>query len=276
MKLTAAYFASGTTPMNLDSWWLEKLILIDKSFQKTEMIGKVWKLKCDAFKAVDILKEKGIKLDVFISINEGLCEGGGEYPMNGQFFLAYLMQILKDEYFHIYAPKYYTQQIDYRWHFPNLPYTIQALKKDDYDFDLSLLNNAGKYLPKVLKMKRNIDQTVVHPLFSNIQIHWKSIWEEANNLKGIFIPDGSMLPYLTRFLPKIHIFQKGISPIEQFNLYDLSNGDVIGITPWSSLDYPSEIAQLDSWAKNKGVTVKIFYLDSKDKNKLFGRLSTII
>lgn len=270
MKLTAAYFASGITPMNLSSWGLENLILIDNGFLKTEMNGNIWKLKCDAIEAVDILREKGIKLDVYISINEGLNEGGGKYPLNGQYFLGYLMQILQPNYFHIYAPNYYRQAQPYflSHHLPDLPYKKNNVNSSDIGFDFSLLNNSGNYEVKIFKMERKLEQAKVHPLFSNISIERKSIWEEAKNLNKILITETKMLSYLKYYFHKICPFTKGEFPFEQMNQQNLNSGDTIGIVPWSSLNYPKELLQLNLWAKAKNITIKIFYLESKDQIKL--------
>ena len=269
MRPIAAYFASGTSPMNLESWGLEKLILVDKTFSRTEMNGNVWKLKCDAFEAVDILKEKGIKLDIFISINEGLSEGGPDYPLNGEYFLAYAMPILNGEYYHIYSADYY-RGLNPRYlshHLPKLPYRKELIT--DFNFNLNLLNNGGGgYSVKVYKMTRNIDMPLIHPLFCNITLHRKSIWEEADTLKGLFLPENTLLKYLNNYSEKIISFTKMEFPLERLYNCGYTKGDVIGVVPWRSANYKAEFEQLNTFAKLKGFTIKIFYLDPKDIKKL--------
>ncbi len=265
-----AYFASGNRPMDLKSWDIDLLILVDNSFHKSEFGEKIWEIKSDAIEAVDLLASKGIKLDVFISINEGLNEGGGNYPLNGQFFIGYLMRILNPNYIHIYAPNYYSHTSPkYLSHkLPNIPYVINALKQSDFIYDLSLLNNGGGYLPKVFKMKRLDEACVQHPIFKHIKLVRKSIWEDAESLTKLFLPENTMLPYLKLFSTKIIDFIRGDFPFFKLNNVSITKGGTIGLVPWNSKDYKSELLKLNEWSISNDVLVSVYYLDEGDFSKL--------
>ncbi|GAB4143326.1 MAG: hypothetical protein Fur0041_18410 [Bacteroidia bacterium] len=104
---TLAYMACGTQKMNLNALPYRHCFLSDRSFKNSYQKNNFICLAGDAIKALKYLRNKDQKLDCFISINEGLLEGGGDYPLNGEFFLALLSPVLNDIYLHIYSPEYY-------------------------------------------------------------------------------------------------------------------------------------------------------------------------
>lgn len=98
---TLAYFGCGIEPMDFTSFRYDRIILIDYNLANPNTIleeviygKKIINMACDAFVAIDLLKEQKIKLDCFISINEGLYEGGGFYPLNGSYFYLIYHQSL--------------------------------------------------------------------------------------------------------------------------------------------------------------------------------------
>jgi hypothetical protein len=64
-------------------------------------------METEAICAVDLLRCMDIKIDAFLCWNEGLFEGGGDYPLNGLFFQNFLSPILEDVYTHVNNDSYY-------------------------------------------------------------------------------------------------------------------------------------------------------------------------
>jgi hypothetical protein len=108
---TLVYFASGPYKIEYENLTYDQIYLIDNCF-KSEIfeIGKVKCIGMDCLKAVDYLKGKGVIIDCFVSLNEGLYEGGGSYAINSDMFLGYVMPIMRNEYYHIMNKNYYMGQ----------------------------------------------------------------------------------------------------------------------------------------------------------------------
>ena len=108
---TLVYFASGEPKQFYKELDYDEIYLVDYCFEKGENrwaeSDKVILLGMDCLEAVDWLKNKGVQVDCFVSLNEGLVDGGGKYAIHGDPFFGYAMQIMKGEYLHIMNPNYY-------------------------------------------------------------------------------------------------------------------------------------------------------------------------
>jgi len=104
------YFASGRYKEDYQNLPYDFVFLVDNYFEHQQTIlriGKVTCLKMDALMAAEYLIKNRIMIDCFVSINEGLFGGGGNYVINSDAFMGYVFPILKDEYIHIIDRSYY-------------------------------------------------------------------------------------------------------------------------------------------------------------------------
>ena len=120
---TLAYFASGGYHRTYQYLPFDKVYLIDNCFRyryrttdprfkkNINQIGKVTCIGMDALESISYLKKESVKIDFFVSLNEGLWEGGGSYPINSDFFLGYAMPLLNDRYYHLMDIEYYRGRI---------------------------------------------------------------------------------------------------------------------------------------------------------------------
>lgn len=101
---TLLYLASGNNTDGFSELPFDNVILVDLGFEDTKTVGNLLILKMDAIEAVFLLSTLNVKIDAFVCINEGLYEGGGNYPINSNWFMGLLMLLLKTEYIHISCP----------------------------------------------------------------------------------------------------------------------------------------------------------------------------
>lgn len=272
---TLAYFGCGIEPMDFSSFRYDRIILIDYNLANPNTIleevidGKnIIKMACDAFVAIDLLKDQKIKLDCFISINEGLQEGGGFYPLNGSYFLSYLSPILNDTYIHIYAPKYYGEThfkpLANKKKFVNYSFiNVRKLSNDETGVIGTNLNNGKNFTLKSFLMKRikNIE-------ISECSIHFKlihgNIWDYTDFIDYLFIPNNRYTPFLPSS-NKIALFDKGSFPFYLFDNLKTKGIQTLGIIPWYSKNYEEELKEIIGFAKKYGIVISLFFVDKNDK-----------
>jgi hypothetical protein len=269
---TLAYFASGTEEMDFSAFDYDRIILVDNGYKtgnynlKIKNNKIIIKMACDSIEAVEILKEKDIKLDCFLSINEGLYEGGGHYPLNGEYFLAYLSPILKDIYYHIYAPSYYNNN-DFRTLASKNAFRKSSFnQKSEVDFktagiDPSKLNNAGNYTVKYFMMRRKEEQTFV--ICENIKLIYGNVWNHIEEFEYLFFPKNSHTDYIVKH-KNIHWFTKGEFSFKELNSIDFKIHTKIGIIPWYSNNYKKELKELVEIAKINAIEIVLFFQDIRD------------
>jgi hypothetical protein len=270
---TLAYFASGTEEMDFSDFDYDRIILVDNSYKtgsynlKVENNKTIIKMACDSIEAVEILKEKEIKLDCFIAINEGLFEGGGHYPLNGEYFLAYLSPVLKNIYYHIYAPDYYNNHDFRTLASKNAFRKCSFNRKGEVDFKTaginpSILNNAGNYNLKCFKMQRKEEETF--EISENIKLIYGNIWNHVEELEYLFFPKNSHTDYIAKH-NNIHWFAKGEFPFVKLNeLLKTLKFSKIGIIPWHSNNYKKELRQLEEFANSNNIEIMMFFQDIRD------------
>ena len=275
---TLAYFASGIhfdfDKLNLIQF--DKIILIDYNFKfnnsKIKQINnKILLLKMDAFEAVDYLISKNIKLDCFMSLNEGLCEGGGYYPMNGFYFLSYLSPVLKDTYFHIYDPSYYRFEGCYilgtknafknHWFMES-----EKLKVSSIGLPIDSFSNLEKAI--CLKMVKKQIEISPSKHLNSIEYIKGNIWENYDNLDLLVLPHHRMYSMYITGKEKVKWFKDNVFPHLQIEQLSLIKNSVIGLVLWHGKNYEDDFNRLNEWANKNQIKIKIFFAHDKDKNKL--------
>jgi hypothetical protein len=94
------YLASGSYHPIYEQLNFDNIYLVDYKFGNNQHNGKDAKVKLigkDALLAIDELKRKNIRFDAIVSLNDGLLEGGGTYPMFSDAVIGYLNPLLNDE-----------------------------------------------------------------------------------------------------------------------------------------------------------------------------------
>ncbi len=104
------YLASGVCPERNPTYQelpYDNIFLVDKSYPYSHLISdRIFCIKADATKAVEVFRQAGVKMDFYTSIQEGLNEGGAEYPLNTNAWYGFVLPILKNRYIHLLHSNY--------------------------------------------------------------------------------------------------------------------------------------------------------------------------
>jgi hypothetical protein len=219
----------------------------------------------DCLSAVDYLRKLGVRIDCFVSLNEGLSEGGGNYAINSDMCLSYIMPILGDEYIHIMNKYYY----GHNYHVTmDLPYLMTEIKESDQDYLDPFLFSADDYHKghaKVYQMKKqnSVEYVNINPNIQVSIIH-DSIWNHFDELDLLAIsitPQGQ-----GDFFKGLHkvISLRDLS-VEQILDFCMQNKVVsIGLTPWAHGKYSTFIDQIKNYTKEYPKEISLFHLNKKD------------
>lgn len=269
-----AYFASGPCKAIYESLPFEKIYLVDHYFKgkgnrrngtpdiQVSQSGKIICLGMDCLDAVIYLKQHNVKIDTFVSLNEGLYEGGGSYAISSDFMIGFTMQILNDTYIHIMNRKYYGR--DYHVTM-DLPYLKTEIFEGDPDYLYPLMFSENEYNErnaKVFRMKKSIS---VKDLNINPNIHLSiiqdSIWNYTNELDLIVSsirPQGQ-----GNFFDKLNkvVSLRNFTIAEILDLCVQKKIERIGITPWSNGKYSTFIDQIKNYSKEYPKSISLFHLN---------------
>jgi hypothetical protein len=166
-------------------------------------------LETDSIVAVDILQWMGVRLDAYLAWNEGIFEGGGDYHLNGRFFLKYLSRILPNCYTHVHNEHYFPMR-QRKNGFPILPFVRSVSNGSQFDDLRSILcmfftaNHWNAQDAQIHSMERHERIPIYDsaPL-PNVFLKWGNIWDDAE-LDMIFIP--------MKWLPCNYIFMRRPDP----------------------------------------------------------------
>ena len=271
---TLVYFASGSNKKNYKSLPFDKIYLIDNCFKKDRKdniytVGKITCVGMDCLESIAFLKKENVQIDYFVSLNEGLYEGGGSYAINSDMFLGYFMPLLKDEYIHIMNKSYYQGGYGVSM---DLPYKKKVISEDD-DRYLSpfIFSDADyqKHHAKVFEMTR-INNTQNFNLNSNIKltISHDSIWNHYDKLDLLIL---SIFPESRKT-----IFEKipKVINIKETNYNEILNYCVknkiskIGFTPWLKGKYNNFHEALKNYNAEYPKEITLFHLNKGDFSEL--------
>jgi hypothetical protein len=187
MKKTFSYFASGGyLKPEYNSLPFDRVILIDKVGdgekvnRRLDLSKKIINLKVECNHAIDWMIENNIKLDALMIKNEGLGEGGGDYPLFGRSFFSRVFPILKNKSILVTQMNYYGDL--YQKLIDKLPIELKKIENTEYQ------SSFGKQID-VFEIKK---KEVIHEVskINNIQINSfinKSVWEDKDKLDAIFV-----------------------------------------------------------------------------------------
>lgn len=184
------YFASGSYKEDYQNLPYDHIYLIDGRFhfnRDNEVIGKVTCLKMDALEAANHLINHKIFIDCFVSINEGLFEGGGNYVINSDAFMGYVFPILREQFIHIIDRAYYNYPYIVKMNWPVIKKEINI--GDEFYLDPNLFSTVTRedygnvYLIKKEVKKRKLDLACKTSVF----VVNDSIWSDYNKEDFFFL-----------------------------------------------------------------------------------------
>lgn len=287
------YLASGQYQPFYENINYDQVILVDRKLNIKHLtqpsISKVELIKDDALTALRTLKSRPrFKVDCLVSINEGLIQGGGDYPILNELLLGYLHPMLADEFVLIANFSYYgavrmskrVARLD--WGFISQRLTVNHPKFIDPKIFTTYGNPKAEKFGDVLLLKRSRSSTeiFINPLVKISVVHG-SIWEDEHELDCIGLNIRPAVSKgrekVTRFFLKFRkVFSINGKTIEEILEYAEENKSKrIGLTPWMKGDYIHVIEVLKNY-KSKHLKEITFYHLSKSDYKIFYDLSKII
>ena len=184
---TFAYFASGgRLKPEYNSLPFDRVILIDKAGEgervnhRLDLRKKIINLRIECNHSIDWMIENNIQLDGVMIKNEGLGEGGGDFPLFGRSFFSRVLPLLKNNSILVTKMDHYGYL--YQNLIDKLPISLKRLDSSEYQ------RSFGELID-VFEMKK---MEVIHKVskINNIQINSftnKSVWEDRAKLDAIFI-----------------------------------------------------------------------------------------
>ena len=296
---TLVYFASGFYSPKYQEVDYDRIILVDNCFKNKRWYpesiftkGKVTCLGMDCLESIPYLKNENVTIDCFVCINEGLREGGGRYPINSDFFLGYVMPLLRDTYIHLMNPGYYRINGPGGLHVTmDLPYEMTELSENEKDYINPLTFSNWSYKERHSKVFRmtKISNTQSYAFNDRLKfsIHHDSIWNHYDTLDllAISITDQGQADYFLPF-PKTLFFRNDCIYSRSSNysgnnwyqsykrLYDVfeyckeNRIEKVGITPWALGDYHSFIERLIHFKEDYPKEIHLFHLNKDDYKQI--------
>jgi len=283
---TLLYLASGPIIPEYQQLPFGKMIFVDRQQQQINFRDNRFQfIHADALFAVGRLIKKNIKIDYLVSVNEGLAEGGGNYPVLSDFMLGYLSPILSEEFFLICDPSYYRirpMTLNPEWGF-----TRSIVRPEDPSFIYpSLFANSQRtriFNPdygKVFQLKRNRTVKGLNIRDGlNCKLIYGSIWDDASNLDmiGIKLTSRQEIRSVNRRSITIDQYfrQKGVYDLNQKSIFDiiqyaqLNGYQHLGLSPWMDGKYNKVINALRSCDLGCIKSIAFYHLHKKDFAMLY-------
>ncbi len=268
---TLVYFASGNYRREYQDLNFDRIILIDHCFRQKSTAsqitnkGKVTCVGMDCLEAIQYLRENNIRIDCFVSLNEGLYEGGGNYAINSDFFLGYIIPFFQDNYIHIMNKNYYQREHNVSM---DLPFEMEEISANEKEFIDPFVFSKQDYHEgnaKVYRMKK-VHDTQELVLSSKIKttMYHDSIWGYYDQLDALaisFSEQGQKMFFDD--LPKV-INLRDCSINEVFEYCKTNKIEKIGFTPWGRGKYTSFIEQLQNYKDDYPKEISLFHLNQED------------
>ncbi len=190
---TLVYFASGPNRDEYQSLNFDKIYLIDNYFRNERRNinrvfedGKVTCVGMDCLESVEFLRNENVQIDCFVSLNEGLFEGGGRYAINSDMFLGYIMPLLKDNYIHIMNKNYYCGMYNVTM---DLPYSVHEIGENDKRYLDPMIFSKEDYHVKhakvfVMTRLNSVRSEDINPKI-RLSVHHDSIWNHYDSLDAL-------------------------------------------------------------------------------------------
>ena len=264
---TLVYFASGHYRRDYSDLPFDRVYLVDNILKRYDLtqIDNVTLLGRDCLESVEYFKSNEILVDYFVSLNEGLGEGGGSYAINSDMVLGYTMPIFKDTYYHMMYKGYYGKHWNIKM---DLPYYKEELARDDPNFFDPMIFSEYSYNinAKVYKMtKKRESQIIFSSEKLKVRIIHDSIWCDYDTLDALFL---TIRPWdRTDFF---HLISK-VNFVYNFNsfrdiLYYCNENQLVtvGFTPSPNRMYYNFFDIIKEWDQPYPTKINMYHLNSYD------------
>jgi len=290
---TLLYLAAGPYLKDYITLPFDKMYFVEKneplfntSYQKIPPNAE-W-ICIDALKSIDLLKERDIKVDCLVSLNEGLNDGGSGYAILSDEVMGYLSPILKDDFVLICDFSHYPLEV--RDYYARLDWGFKKVKElkngdsgfiDPKIFTESQKYNAGNY-GHVFRMKRISRSARLSIANQNVEVKLVhgSIWDDEESLDGIGLKlnQKSLIGDCAYNSQSIGDFFLNKSKV--FNLKDMTfdavleyceqnNINHLGLCPWLQGDYQEVINRLQGTLPNSLESISFYHLNTNDFEQLY-------
>jgi len=274
---TLVYFASGPIIEEYQGLHFDKIYLIDNCFRDRNRTqnslltkGKIICIGMDCLQSIDFLKSESVEIDYFVSLNEGLYEGGGSYAINSDLFLGYAMPLFKEQYIHIMNKNYYQNRFNVSM---DLPYSIEEIKEDDSRYLSPFIlskHNYHKEHAKVFQMKKlSILKTEINiNSHLKLQIIHDSIWNYYQELDALMISFSDQgQGYFFDKIPKVtNLYKMNFDDIFEFCLKNRINR--LGLTPFGRGNYYGFLKKLEDLKNEYPKEISLFHLNKNDYKEI--------
>ena len=296
-KKILLYLASGPYKSDYEDLAFERVILVDRLSNK-EVIpndSKVEYWRMDALNAIDEISRRKLKIDCLVSLNDGMFEGGGSYPIFSEFLLGYLHPHLSDDLLVITDLNYYKSlRISKIIGKMDWGFTSSVVKSNNDDFINPLIFSYGmtqencKHINdfgNVFKLKRDrkIYSNKIHA--HQISVRHTSIWEDEDELDfiGLSMPTDNT-EHNRRSFGRIewNFFNqkqkvnsiRNLSFQEVINLAIKKGAKKIGLLPWLNGNYSDILQVLKDNNVEGGLDIRFYHLQKQDFEQIRLSLST--
>jgi len=285
---TLLYLASGGYHPEYDTLPFDRMIFVDRS----ESYGKSYPkndhrirfINEDALIAVDILKKEGAKIDCLVSVNEGLYEGGGTYPVFSGFLMGYLSPLLKDEFTLVCNLNYYTSELKTPMSKLDWGFIKNKILQDDAGYiNPSFFSESQRLSPQqdyghVFLMKKDYSESIFNlsNATTTVKVIHGSIWDDEDQLDVIgliLLSKQSLQGRCRNTINSVDTFFKANPKVldlygktfEEILNYCKTNGYTrIGLTPWLNDNYQEVIQYLKDLNDDFFCSITFYHLNNKD------------
>lgn len=296
-KKTLLYLASGPYKTDYENLPFEQVILVDRLPNPRVMPknSKVEYWRMDALNSIDEVSRRKLKIDCLVSLNDGMFEGGGSYPIFSEFLLGYLHPHLSDDLLVITDLNYYKSlRISKIIGKMDWGFTSSVVKSNNDDFINPLIFSYGmnqencKHINdfgNVFKLKRDrkIYSNKIHA--HQISVRHTSIWEDEDELDfiGLSMPTDNTEPNRRSFgriewnffNQKHKVYSiRSISFQEVINLAIRNDAKKIGLLPWLNGNYSEVLQVLRDNNVEGGLDIRFYHLQKQDFEQIRLFLST--
>lgn len=278
---TLLYLASGEYKPIYEKLPFDRVILVDYHFgnQQLPFPSKVRLMGVDALMAIRQLRAEGVKIHAFVSLNEGLDEGNGHYPIISDALLGYLSPILSDEVVLVLYPKTNLPGAsgNRAWNFgfrvekllPDHPYYLEPT---DFSYSREEGQHGAVYL-----LRRNYSVTPIpNQLNLKLNLIHGSIWQDEDQLDLIGM---NLRPRTSKkqqqlitdfFLGHERVMNiHGKSFAEIIELAEAQGIERLGLTPWKKGDYKEVIDYLQNHRLKNVRLINFYHLNKRDYKELY-------
>jgi hypothetical protein len=278
---TLVYFASGPNRNEYQDLDFDSIYLIDNCFKNRRgdqnnilTNRKVTCIGMDCLESIEFLKSEKVKIDCFVSLNEGLYEGGGRYAINSDMFLGYVMPLLKDKYIHIMNKYYYHNMYHVTM---DLPYVMVEINETDCRYLSPFIFSKEDYHKgnaKVFQMSKIFNKTDIDINFKiKFSVIHDSIWNYYDCLDAfaISITDQGQRDFFNKIPKMLDLNKMCFDDILTFCV--LNKTEKIGFTPWGRRNYSYFIDKLIEHSEDYPKEIMLFHLNKNDYKGIIGYVS---